>query len=344
MQARKKVVERVWFSRDVKEDILRKSDGVCAHCGCPVTIGDNFTIEHVVPISKGGTNDLVNIVALCRTCNTVKGDCIWHPNEYLLYLHKEDKRELGEYIDTYFRDKKWFTHNNFCQVDFKRIEVTIHLDGRKKTLRKKKQSIVSQPSVTVDYSLQKALYYDLQDIYDMHIAYMKRNKLKVDKTEIKETISSAFINGAIYYIARGDGTKIGSFCVRIEERTIDMYRCKHTVPMLAFSNVITSSSLQHVCEAVRDGIDFIQQQYALVIDVNGLAVSAIEMYSNSAISKLVLKTLTCYNTQVSDTLVTTFLLNRFYEPELSGPRESFLQPTEALDVVKRMRAIGEEVS
>ena len=42
---RKKVVERVWFSKDVKEDILRKSDGVCAHCGCPVAIGDNFTVS-----------------------------------------------------------------------------------------------------------------------------------------------------------------------------------------------------------------------------------------------------------------------------------------------------------
>lgn len=70
---RKKVVERVWFSKD----ILRKSDDVCAHCGCPVAIGDNFTVEHVVPISKGGTNDLVNIVALRQTCNTTKGDCVW---------------------------------------------------------------------------------------------------------------------------------------------------------------------------------------------------------------------------------------------------------------------------
>lgn len=78
---RKKVVERVWFSRDVKEDILRKSDGVCAHCGCQVVVGDNFTVEHVVPISKGGTNDLVNIVALCHTCNVTKGDGIC----YILY-------------------------------------------------------------------------------------------------------------------------------------------------------------------------------------------------------------------------------------------------------------------
>lgn len=56
--------------------------------------------------------------------------------------------------------------------------------------------------MTVNYKLQKALYYDLQDIYDMQIAYMKRNKLKVDKASIKETISNAFLNGAIYYVDR----------------------------------------------------------------------------------------------------------------------------------------------
>lgn len=197
--------------------------------------------------------------------------------------------------------------------------------------------------MAIDYTLQKALYCDLQDIYDMQIAYMKRNKLNVDKAEIKETISSAFINGAIYYIARSDGTKVGSFCVRMEEQTISMYRCRHTVPMLSFSNVITASSLQYVCEAVRDGIEFIQQQYALVIGVNGLAISAIEMYNNSAVSKLVFKTLTYYDTRVSDTIITTFLLHRFYEPESEHPAESFMQPTEILDVVRRMQKIGEDV-
>lgn len=215
---RRKVVESVWFSKDVKEDILRKSDGVCAHCGCPVAIGDNFTVEHVVPISKGGTNDLVNIVALCQTCNTTKGDCVWHPYEYLTYLHDENKKELGEYIDKYFHDKRWFTRNNFCQVDFKKIEVNIPFAGKQKTLRRGDQTLLARRCMTVNYKLQKALYYDLQDIYDMQIAYMKRNKLKVDKAAIKETISNAFLNGAIYYVARSDGTKVGSFAVRMEER------------------------------------------------------------------------------------------------------------------------------
>lgn len=244
---RKKVVERVWFSRDVKEDILRKSDGVCAHCGCQVVVGDNFTVEHVVPISKGGTNDLVNIVALCRTCNVTKGDGIWHPYEYLTYLHEENKEELKEYIDKYFHDKRWFTHNNFCQVDFKKIEVNIPITGRQKTVRKNNQTLLARACKIVDYRLQKALYCDLQDIYDMQIAYLKRSKLKVDKAVIKATISGAYSTGAIYYVARSDGTKVGAFGVKMEERSVTVGIRECTVPMLVFSNIITASSLQYVC-------------------------------------------------------------------------------------------------
>lgn len=340
---RKKVVERVWFSKDVKEGILRKSDGVCAHCGCPVAIGDNFTVEHVVPISKGGTNDLVNIVALCQTCNTTKGDCVWHPYEYLTYLHDENKKELGEYIDKYFHDKRWFTRNNFCQVDFKKIEVNIPFAGKQKTLRRGDQTLLARRCMTVNYKLQKALYYDLQDIYDMQISYMKRNKLKVDKAAIKETISNAFLNGAIYYVARSDGTKVGSFAVRMEERHIAIGHCKYTTPILVYSNIITASSLQYVCEAVRDGMEFIQQQYALVLGVDGVVLVAIEMDSDSTVARLVLNTWTCLSTQVSDHLITTFSLHRFYKPGSDDSKQSLVTPSELLNVIKRMQIIGEEV-
>lgn len=340
---RKKVVERVWFSRDVKEDILRKSEGVCAHCGCQVVVGDNFTVEHVVPISKGGTNDLVNIVALCRTCNVTKGDGIWHPYEYLTYLHEENKEELKEYIDKYFNDKRWFTHNNFCQVDFKKIEVNIPITGRQKTVRKNNQTILARACKIVDYRLQKALYCDLQDIYDMQIAYLKRNKLKVDKAAIKETISDAYGTGAIYYVARSDGTKVGAFGVKMEERFVTVGVRKCTTPMLVFSNIITASSLQYVCEAVRDGIDFILQQYAIVIGVNGIGLCALEMYTDSALSKLVFETCTGFGTRVSGHITTTFLMHKFYDADSIHSKYSVIEYAEISNVLERMQMIGEEV-
>ena len=65
-----------------------------------------------------------------------------------------------------------------------------------------------------------------------------------------------------------------------------------------YSNIITASSLQYVCEAVRDGMEFIQQQYALVLDVDGVVLVAIEMDSDSTVARLVLNTWTCLSTQV----------------------------------------------
>lgn len=338
---RRKVVERVWFSKDVKEDILRKSDGVCAHCGCTIAVGDNFTVEHVVPISKGGTNELVNIVALCRVCNITKGDGVWHPYEYLTYLHKEDKEKLRCYIDEYFRNRRWFTRNNFCQVDFKKIEVNIPITGRQKTVRKNNQAVLATACKIVDYGLRKALYCDLQEIYDIQIAYHKRSKLVADKVAIKEIISDAYMTGAIYYVAKGDGSKVGSFAVRMEERSITIGKCGGTAPILVFSNIITASSLRHVCEAVRDGIEFVLQQYATVIGINGIGLGAVEMYSNSAFSRVVFETCTCLSTSISGETITTFWMHRYYDQE--APTHSIVQPSEVLSVLERMQAVGVEV-
>lgn len=49
-----------------------KQGSVCAYCRCAVNgLPDP---EHVVPLSRGGRNDMSNLVAACRPCNTDKGD------------------------------------------------------------------------------------------------------------------------------------------------------------------------------------------------------------------------------------------------------------------------------
>lgn len=49
----------------------------CAYCGCDL-LGSldalmGASIDHVVPKSKGGTNDVSNLVACCTPCNRLKG-------------------------------------------------------------------------------------------------------------------------------------------------------------------------------------------------------------------------------------------------------------------------------
>lgn len=49
---------------------LAAFDHRCAYCGC----GGQMTVDHDVPLSRGGSNTIDNIVPACRPCNTRKND------------------------------------------------------------------------------------------------------------------------------------------------------------------------------------------------------------------------------------------------------------------------------
>lgn len=53
------------------EDVKRHFHFTCPSClrGEPTVV---LTQDHIVPVSKGGTDDISNIQPLCRSCNTKK--------------------------------------------------------------------------------------------------------------------------------------------------------------------------------------------------------------------------------------------------------------------------------
>lgn len=59
---------RVPFS---KKNVMVRDGFRCAYCGIE---GVRFTIDHIVPKSKGGKSTFENCVAACRECNNKKGD------------------------------------------------------------------------------------------------------------------------------------------------------------------------------------------------------------------------------------------------------------------------------
>ncbi len=52
--------------------ILKRDNFTCRYCGrkIPEVI---LEIDHIVPVSKGGTNELNNLITSCRDCNRGKG-------------------------------------------------------------------------------------------------------------------------------------------------------------------------------------------------------------------------------------------------------------------------------
>jgi 5-methylcytosine-specific restriction endonuclease McrA len=48
--------------------VLQASAYVCAYCG-----GRATTVDHQLPLARGGSNDVSNLLASCTRCNSRKG-------------------------------------------------------------------------------------------------------------------------------------------------------------------------------------------------------------------------------------------------------------------------------
>lgn len=59
------------FSAEDIENLLVDQFWTCAYCPADIS-GGRHTVDHITPLSKGGTNWLRNICLACRPCNTKK--------------------------------------------------------------------------------------------------------------------------------------------------------------------------------------------------------------------------------------------------------------------------------
>lgn len=78
-----KTVKEGWLitGKPEKPKITRKHQGLtwkvfkrdkytCKHCGSQ----ENLSIDHIKPVTKGGTDDIENLQTLCKRCNSKKGN------------------------------------------------------------------------------------------------------------------------------------------------------------------------------------------------------------------------------------------------------------------------------
>lgn len=69
---RKRVEDAVAYSISEKE-MRRLYDSPCFACGTT----DNITIDHLIPLSRGGRHSAGNYAPMCMSCNTSKGSLTW---------------------------------------------------------------------------------------------------------------------------------------------------------------------------------------------------------------------------------------------------------------------------
>lgn len=69
---RKQKASRITVKASVRKAIYERDGGRCRHCGGPVHPQEIWHVDHFIPLAKGGTNDLENLVLSCIRCNLEK--------------------------------------------------------------------------------------------------------------------------------------------------------------------------------------------------------------------------------------------------------------------------------
>lgn len=77
---RSKGAQRARQSRTTKKRLAAKHGWECFYCGCGLSV-ETGTVDHVIPLSRGGTNRIDNKVLACLPCNSAKADAL--PEEWI---------------------------------------------------------------------------------------------------------------------------------------------------------------------------------------------------------------------------------------------------------------------
>ncbi|MDJ0616845.1 MAG: HNH endonuclease [Calothrix sp. MO_192.B10] len=64
---------RISIPKSVREYVYQRDKYQCQSCGKTHT-ETQLTIDHIIPLARGGANDISNLQTLCFPCNRQKSD------------------------------------------------------------------------------------------------------------------------------------------------------------------------------------------------------------------------------------------------------------------------------
>lgn len=86
------------YSQEVRKMIYDKAGGRCALCGRKITLSE-MTLDHIVPLDRGGEDSVRNLQSTCRVCNHFKANI--RPEDFMeritaIFLYQMEKKYSGK--------------------------------------------------------------------------------------------------------------------------------------------------------------------------------------------------------------------------------------------------------
>ena len=72
LNMRHSAIQRRLMTKQLRDEIARRDDYTCRICGKYMPDGIGLVIDHVIPVSRGGTSVPANLQVLCSKCNGFK--------------------------------------------------------------------------------------------------------------------------------------------------------------------------------------------------------------------------------------------------------------------------------
>lgn len=195
---RQQLVDRNDFDRFDRQELLEKTKSRCAYCGTALKMGKNATLDHYVPLSKGGINQRLNIVPMCETCNKQKGGRIVSPNGYLKYLNETDRQTLEDYFQSYLKSFDYISRGNLLSCDM--YVIYLYLGNKKLHAKNQKQLKQMKKMWSKPYLLERMLRSEQEEVTEFFIQYLKKHEMLADKDTAAKNVEFWTQFGAIYCI------------------------------------------------------------------------------------------------------------------------------------------------
>ena len=106
-------IKRKQFSQTERMAVYNNSKGRCGICGKFIPY-NSFTIDHIIPLAKGGTNAMDNLQVACGVCNLIKQDIL--PENLMKKLTEIILYQMRKSYD----DKLWRKISCLRQLEQKR--------------------------------------------------------------------------------------------------------------------------------------------------------------------------------------------------------------------------------
>lgn len=194
---RQQITDRQYYDVEDKNELLYKTNFRCGRCGKQLGMNPNSTLDHFVPLSKGGINQKLNIVPLCEECNKRKSNKIVDPEWYLKYIRNDEKAKLIGYFESYLKSFQYLSRRNILACDMYEIKVYTGPMLREKNEKKRK---AMEEKVSKSFLLERVFEQDRKETEEFFEEYLKKHGQFASRENVRMNIEFWTTFGVIYII------------------------------------------------------------------------------------------------------------------------------------------------